>query len=244
MLQDDLYRILDWSLRNNMKLHEQKFELLNHLHNSKSSLAELPFVAETLRYKVSNEVTLDPVEHVRDLGVQVSKDLSWSRHIGNMVTKARSTLSWFFSVFKTRDREVMTTLYKSLVRSTLEYCCPLWIPSKVTEIQLIEGVQRTFTSRISGLQHLNYWERLAKLKLMSLQRRRERYVILTMWKIFHKITPNCCDIQFKTSSRKEEMVLWLSSLHWLSQAPLATRRYTTSHLQFSVQSCGTRSLAL
>ena len=31
---------------------------------------------------------------------------------------------------------------------------------------LIEGVQRTFTSRISGLQHLNYWERLAKLKLM------------------------------------------------------------------------------
>ena len=95
----------------------------------------------------------------------------------------------------------MTTLYKSLVRSTLEYCCPLWIPSKVTEIQLIEGVQRTFTSRISGLQHLNYWERLAKLKLMSLQRRRERYVILTMWKIFHKMIPNCCNIQYKTSSR-------------------------------------------
>ena len=200
-LQDDLNEILDWSRKNTMKLHEQKFELLNHLHNSKSSLPDLPFVAETLRYKVSNEETLDPVEHVRDLGVQVSNDLSWSRHIGSMVSKARNTLSWFFSVFKTRDRVVMTTLYKSLVRSTLEYCCPLWIPSKVTEIQLIEGVQRTFTSRISGLQHLNYWERLAKLKLMSLQRRRERYVILTMWKIFHKVIPNCCNIQFKTSSR-------------------------------------------
>ena len=53
LLQDDLYNILDWSRRNNMKLHEQKFELLNHLHNSKSSIYELPFVVENLRYKVS-----------------------------------------------------------------------------------------------------------------------------------------------------------------------------------------------
>ena len=48
LLQDDLYKILDWSRRNNMKLHEQKFELLNHLHNGKSSIYELPFVVENL----------------------------------------------------------------------------------------------------------------------------------------------------------------------------------------------------
>ena len=95
----------------------------------------------------------------------------------------------------------MTTLYKSLVRSTLEYCCPLWNPSKVTDIQLIEGVQRTFTSRISSLKHLNYWERLSQLKLMSLQRRRERYIILMMWKILHNVVPSCCDTKFKMSSR-------------------------------------------
>ena len=35
LLQADLYGILDWSRCNNMKLHEQKFELLNHLHNRK-----------------------------------------------------------------------------------------------------------------------------------------------------------------------------------------------------------------
>ena len=120
-----------------------------------------------------------------------------------MVTKARSKLSWVFSVFKTRDMTVMTTLYKSLVRSTLEYCCPLWNSGKVTDIQLIEGVQRTFTRRISGMQHLNYWERLAHLKLMSLQRRRERYVILMMWKILHKVVPYCCDIKFKMTPRND-----------------------------------------
>ena len=155
------------------EVHKQKFELLNHLHNSKSSIYELPFVVENLRYKVSCEKILYPIENVRDLEIQVSNDLSWSRHIGSMVTKARSKLSWVFSVFKTRDSTFMTTLYKSLVRSTLEYCCPLWNPRKVAHIQLIEGIQRTFTNRISGLQHLNYWERLAHLKLMSLQRRRK-----------------------------------------------------------------------
>ena len=191
LLQEDLDKILDWSRSNNMKLHEQKFELLNHLHNSKSSFPELTFFAETLRYKVSSQDILYPVENVRDLEVMVSSDLSWSTHIRNMVPKARSTLSWVFSVFKTRDKTVMTTLYKSLVRSLLEYCCPLWSPTKVTEIQLIEGVQRTFTSRIGGLQHLNYWEKLVQLKLMSLQRRRERYIILMMWKIPHNVVPNC-----------------------------------------------------
>ena len=95
----------------------------------------------------------------------------------------------------------MTTLYKSLIRSLLEYCCPLWNPSKVSEIQLLEGVQRTFTSRVCGLQHLNYWERLKQLKMMSLQRRRERYIILMMWKILHKLVPNCCDIKFKETPR-------------------------------------------
>ena len=43
LLQEDLYRILEWSRNNNMKLHEQKFELLNHLHSSKNSWSELPF---------------------------------------------------------------------------------------------------------------------------------------------------------------------------------------------------------
>jgi len=201
LLQADLYSIIDWSRCNNMKLHEQKFELLNHLHNKRNLSSELPFYVESLLYKVSGDVTLYPVENVRDLGVKVSSDLSWSKHVGDMVTKARSKLSWVLSVFKTRDKVVMMTLYKSLVRSLLEYCCPLWDPVMTTEIRLLEGVQRTFTSRIGGLYGSNYWERLAHLKLMSLQRRRERYIILTMWKTYHNVVPNSCSIVFVESYR-------------------------------------------
>ena len=111
LLQADLYGILDWSRSNNMKLHEQKFELLDHLHNRKSHFSELPFHMKTLLYKVSSEEILYPAENVSDLGVMVSSDLNWSKQISNIVKKAKSTLSWVFSVFKTRDRTVFSIDY-------------------------------------------------------------------------------------------------------------------------------------
>ena len=100
-----------------------------------------------------------------------------------------------------RDMATMLTLYKSLVCSLLEYCCPLWNPWKVADIQLLEGVQQTITKKSWGAKDMNYWDRLKALKLMSLQSRRERYMILHMWKILHGVCPNDLDIQFNSSSR-------------------------------------------
>ena len=44
--------------------------------------------------------------------------------------------------------------------------------------QAIEAIQQTFTYKITEVHHLNYWERLQELKFYSLQRRRERYIII------------------------------------------------------------------
>ena len=81
-------------------------------------------------------------------------------------------------MFQSRKRSLMLTLLKSLVIPQLEYCCQLWNPWKAKDIQAIEAIQRTFTYKITEVQHLNYWERLHELKLYSLQRRRERYIII------------------------------------------------------------------
>ena len=201
LLQNDLNSVIQWSTRNNMELHQQKFELLNHRYQSNNTLCQLPFGCQLLTYKISDGDTLHPVHSAKDLGIIITSDLSWSVHIGNLVSRARSLTSWVLSVFKSRDRDVLMTLYKSLIRSILEFSCPLWNPSKIGDIQLLEGVQRTITSKITGCKESNYWDRLKILNLMSLQRRRERYIILYMWKILHGVSPNDLGIVFRNSSR-------------------------------------------
>jgi len=69
----------------------------------------------------------------------------------------------------------------------------LWSPNSEEQIQKIEKVQRLFTRKISGLSgkdRPNYWERLKILNMYSLQRRRERYIILYTMKALTGFVPN------------------------------------------------------
>ena len=92
-------------------------------------------------------------------------------------------MGWVLRVFQSRKHSLMLTLLKSLAIPLLEYCCQLWNPSKAKDIQAIEAIQRMLTYKITEVQHLNHWERRHELKLYSLQRRREHYIIIYIWKI-------------------------------------------------------------
>jgi len=173
--------MVDWTtLRQSCSLEEFPHHFTDTLLQICQSTVPVKKVSRgrPMSYQISSGDTMYPTNDLRDLGVQVTSELSWSKHVSNITRKGRTVASWVFSVFKTRNTETMLTLYKSLVRSHLEYCCPLWNPSKITDIQLLEGVQRTFTTKTWGVQHLDYWDRLKALNLMSLQRRRERYIII------------------------------------------------------------------
>ena len=135
-----------------MELNEQKFELMiREVHKGGFGAREMPFGNQLYTYEVSDDVTLSSVDELRDLGVTMSADLSWGSHIGKIVSRGRSSAFWVMSVFGSREEEVMMTLYKSFVRSQLEYCSLLWHPQKNGVIEIIEAVQRAFTSKISAV---------------------------------------------------------------------------------------------
>jgi hypothetical protein len=69
-------------------------------------------------------------------------------------------MGWIRRTFRTREAEPMITLFRALVIHILEYCRQLWTPFTLGAIRQLEGVQRTFTSRIRGVEKFNYWERL------------------------------------------------------------------------------------
>ena len=91
----------------------------------------------------------------------------------------------------------MLTLFKSLVLPRLEYGCQLWSPTSVNQINAIENIQRKFTKHITGMHSqydsLSYENRLKCLnlyRLYSLQRRRDRYTAIYVWKIMEEVVPN------------------------------------------------------
>ena len=201
LLEADVIGVTQWSISNNMLLHQDKFLVMNYCLNSTLSLRNLPFTAETRQYCTSEGCIIEASPHIRDLGVYVSDDCSWTYHVNMIAAEARQVASWVLGAFRDRTILTMTTLFKSLVRSKLEYCCPLWNPSKIKDIQILENVQKQFTRRIEGLHEMDYWDRLKKLKLLSLQRRRERYTIIHTWKILNGKAPNNINMSFYTSAR-------------------------------------------
>ena len=195
-LQEDLERVVEWSAINSMVLHEDKFEVVHYELNKTLLLRQLPFNSELRLYETPAGNTISPTDKVRDLGVMLSNNCSWTPHITRITSEARRMAAWALRAFKDRSVDTMLTLYKSLIRCKLEYCCPLWSPYLIGDIQTLESVQRQFTRRIEDLAQLSYWERLKKLNLMSLQRRRERYTIIQVWKICNGISPNSTNIRF------------------------------------------------
>ena len=68
---------------------------------------------------------------------------------------------------------------------------------------MVEKVKLSFTRFISGMAGLSYTERLNDIKLSSLQRRRERYIIIYVWTILEGLVPNIFPhIYTKTSNRR------------------------------------------
>ena len=116
-LQDDVTSILGWAKRNNMQLHEQKFELLVHRAGPSTGPESLPFTSHLYSYEVSEEVLLSPTNELKDLGVKISADLSWKPQIGYTVVSGSSSADWVLSVSSSREPNVMLTLYKTYVRS-------------------------------------------------------------------------------------------------------------------------------
>ena len=85
----------------------------------------------------------------------------------------------------------MKTLYKTLIIPHADYFSQLWMPIKATGILSVEKLQKDFFNRVPSLRKFNYWEQLKELKMLSLQRRLERYRILYTWKILEGQAPNC-----------------------------------------------------
>ena len=194
-LQEDLFNIYQWSIQNNMQFNSIKFDLMRYGKDDdlKSSTAYISPEWELIEQK----------QNVKDLGITMSDDCSFKTHINNIIQSGKNMASWILRTFLTRDQTTMLTLFTSLVRPILEYSSVLWGPIGKGDIQRIEEIQQSFIRKIKGINR-QYSQALKDLNLYSLERRRERYQILQVWKMLEGKVPNLNDtpsssLQIQTS---------------------------------------------
>ena len=84
----------------------------------------------------------------------------------------------------------MQLMWKQLIQGHIDYCSQLYQPLQSGSLQRLENLQKVYTKKIPEVRMLNYWERLEHLKIISQQRRLERYRIIYTWKVLEGLAPN------------------------------------------------------
>lgn len=198
-MQEDLIGVFNWAEENNLKFNSCKFEMVSYSCHARdlNRMDEHEKLFPFPQYFDAEGNVIPCVPKVKDLGVFMSSNAKFLSQINESVRKGSRHAGWILRVFRTREPPAMLTLYRSMVLPHLEYCCPLWSPTKIGKVRQIEAVQRNFTSKITSVANLSYWERLKALDLYSLERRRERYLILYVFKIIQNVTPNFDSAKFE-----------------------------------------------
>ena len=102
-------------------------------------------------YLTSNGKMIESKEQVKDLGVMMSMDCTFTQHIHKVVSTVEELSGWILRSFTSRSPELMLALWKSIILPHLDCCSQLWAPHQKIEIQNIEMTQRSFTRKIAGM---------------------------------------------------------------------------------------------
>jgi hypothetical protein len=175
-VQNGLDALQEWSSRWLLNLNSKKCKVISFGRN----------VDKTHVYYVKGKnqtCNLNRETQINDLGVVLDEKLTFKDHLHAKVNKAFAMIGIIKRNFKYLSISSFTLLYKSIVRSHLDYCSSVWAPYRKGDIEELEKVQRRATKIVPALKNLAYRERLKKCNLPTLHYRRIRGDMIETYKI-------------------------------------------------------------
>jgi ribonuclease P/MRP protein subunit RPP40 len=181
-LQLDLNDLNTWCEDNDMILNAAKCQVINFSRK----------ISPTTPIYILNNCPIPLKSVIRDLGILLDSKLTFTLHYDTIICKANRTLGCvkryakYFSNLST-----LTTLFMSLVRSTLEYGSVIWTPYYKIHVDRLEKVQHRFFKFIrwklpSQISH-SYSLSMCYLGLATLDVRRKYFALCFMYKIIHNL---------------------------------------------------------
>jgi len=173
-----------WCNENDLHLNLDKCSVMSVSNRQDRNIIKVDY-----RYGHSDR-PFKRVTEQKDLGVIVDSKLNFGNHINFITSKAYSTLGFIKRFcYDVRDVQSLKTLYYTFVQSILEYCCVVWLPYDHTWINRIESVQKQFTmfalreypTAENGYHIASYDDRMARLEMYKLERRRLNTALVTFY---------------------------------------------------------------
>ena len=130
---------------------------------------------------------LKSTESTKYLGVTLTKDLTWGKHIDIIRATANQQLAFVRRNIRTRSSSTKDKLFNTLVRPHLEYAATVWDPHISKQKHSLEMVQRR-AARWETNRHHNtssVTDMLHTLGWTSLEHRRATSRLCMLYQIYH-----------------------------------------------------------
>ena len=189
ILQDDLNWLYEWSEKWQMQFNVDKCSIMSVGKGNRP-------VDYTL-----NDNTLGRSYSVKDLGVQVSSDLCPREQCIIARNRANKILGFIGRCVTNRSFEVILRLYSAIVIPHLDYAAQFRFPYYRKDIGSLAAVQRRMTKMIQGLKNFPYEDRLKRLNLHFLEKRRARGDMIEVFKWVKEINEGNIDQVLEISSQ-------------------------------------------
>ena len=130
------------------------------------------------------------IEHVH-LGLTITSNLSWQRHINKAILKANKLLYVMNNIKTKLPRNALCALYKSMLLPVIEYCDVIFDNCTIRAALALENVQRRAALACTGAyKHTSNDRLLLELNWIPLRQRRTNHKLVILYKIIHGLAPS------------------------------------------------------
>ena len=175
-LQSDLDIITSWFSSKRLSVNPSKSKYMFFSLKSQSLFDSLPPLLLSC-------TSFERVYYFKYLGLILSCNLSWSRHITTIIKRAKRLIGLIYRQFHSlSSSKTLLSLYTTIVRPVLEYGSSIWDPASTSLSSSLESVQHFALKMILKSWSTPYTDLLSSLNLSTLEHRRQRAKIMMFLK--------------------------------------------------------------
>ena len=179
LLQNDLDKLNLWANKWKMEFNVSKCFIMN------ITLATKNRVQHTYTMKGQSLINTTNTKY---LGITISSDLKWNKHIDIITAKATRILNFIRRNLKRCPQKLKEKAYLTYVRPQLEYCSTVWDPhtkENITKIDKIQNRAARFTTN-NYQQTASVSEMVRNLNWPPLQQRRQYFNLVLFYKVVNR----------------------------------------------------------